>query len=157
MKIRFLCPVCECPAAVQSVVAAAVNWECAACDHRQVIQVPAAAPTVCAVCGNRELYKKKNFPHWLGLSILTFACVGFLTFMWRYEWGMAWAVLLGSAAVDGLLYLSVGDAIVCYRCGTQASGTTPGPEHQPFELTTHERYRQEKIRLEELKSRNHQV
>src|SRR5947207_2846234 len=31
------------------------------------------APSACAVCGNGELYKKKDFPQWLGMTILTVA------------------------------------------------------------------------------------
>lgn len=109
------------------------------------------APATCAICGNGELYKKKNFPHWLGLTILTVACVSFLALMGQHEPYWAWAVLLGSAAFDGLLYLAVGDAVVCYRCGAQYSGAPPKVQHKPFELAVHERYRQEKIRREQLK------
>jgi hypothetical protein len=29
----------------------------------------------CAVCGNQELFKKKDFPHWLGMTILVVACL----------------------------------------------------------------------------------
>jgi len=131
----------------------APTWQCPACDHRLEIQPPAAqsTPAVCLICGNHELYKKKNFPHWLGITILTIACGGFLFFMYRFEWGRAWAVLLGFAALDALLYLWVGDVIVCYRCAAHYHGVMPGPEHKPFELVIGERYRQERLRREELK------
>lgn len=111
----------------------------------------AAAPALCAVCGNHELYKKKNFPHRLGMTILIGACLGFLVMMYRHDPFWAWAVLLGSAALDGLLYLWVGDALVCYRCGAHYYGVVPGPQHRPFELTSGERYRQERLRREQLK------
>lgn len=110
-----------------------------------------AAPTTCAICGNHELYRQKNFPHWLGMTILIAACAGFLFFMYRFDTWLAWAVLLGSAAFDGLLYLCVGDAVVCYRCGAHYTGTTPAAEHEPHNLATSERYRQERLRREELK------
>ena len=109
------------------------------------------APSICLVCGNHELYKKKDFPHWLGLSILTFACVGFLVTNALYQQWWTWAILIGSAVFDGLLYLWVGDAVVCYRCNAHYRGVTPLPEHQPFELIIGERYRQERIRREQLK------
>jgi hypothetical protein len=117
------------------------------------MELPAqsGAPAVCTVCGNHELYKKKNFPHWLGLTILTLACLAFLALMGRHELVWAWAVLLGSAAFDGALYLWVGDAIVCYRCGAHYYGVPPRPEHKPFELVVGERYRQERLRREQLK------
>ena len=46
----------------------------------------------------------------------------------------------------------VGDAIVCYRCGAHHKGLEASPSHQPFELTVGERYRQERIRREQLKT-----
>ena len=99
-----------------------------------------------AVCGNAELYKMKGFPHWLGLTILTAACVSFLVLnAYRLQW-WAWAVLLASAAVDGLLYLAVRDVVVCYRCGARHGGLGYSG-NKPFELTVHERYRQERLRL----------
>jgi hypothetical protein len=102
----------------------------------------------CGVCGNHELYKKKGFPHWLGLSVLTVACVGFLVLnYYRLQW-WAWGVLIGSAVLDGLLYLAVRDVVVCYRCGAQHSGIGRSG-NSPFELTIHERYRQERLLQEE--------
>ncbi len=115
------------------------------------LQPPATAgsPQTCLICGNTDLYKKKNFPHWLGLTILTVACVGFLFFMGQHQPYWAWVVLLVSAAFDGFLYLAVGDVVVCYRCHAHYPGAAG--DHKPFELTTHERYRQEKLRREQLK------
>jgi hypothetical protein len=103
------------------------------------------------VCGNHDLYKKKDFPHWLGMTILVVACIGSaLTYAW-YEWWLTWAILIGSAAIDVMLYKLVGDAIVCYRCNAHYKGFAAGDAHQPFELTTGERYRQERIRRAEMK------
>jgi hypothetical protein len=102
------------------------------------------------LCGNRVLYKKKDFPHWLGLSLLTVACVVFFVAQNLYYPWFAWSVLIGSAIVDGGLYLWVGDAIVCYRCGGHFHGLEASPAHQPFELGIAERYRQERLRREAL-------
>ena len=58
------------------------------------------------------------------------------------------------AAFDGILYLCVKDVVVCYRCGAEHRGGQVDPaRHAPFELTVHERYRQEKIRRERLNPR----
>jgi hypothetical protein len=102
------------------------------------------------ICGNFELYKKKAFPHWLGLSLLTVACLAFLVLNGTRQPWWAWAFLLGSALVDGLLYLWVGDVVVCYRCGAHHSCPSAGAGHQPFELIIAERYRQERLRRERL-------
>jgi len=110
------------------------------------------ADAACAICGNGEMYKKKDFPHWLGLSILTVACVAFLTLKALYHQWWAWAVLIGSALFDGLLYLWVPDVLVCYRCGAHYRRMGPGQHHMPFDLGTAERYRQERLRREQLEA-----
>jgi hypothetical protein len=48
----------------------------------------------------------------------------------------------------------VGDVSVCYRCGAEYRGFPVNPEHKPFELSVGERYRQEKIRREQLRTEN---
>jgi hypothetical protein len=110
----------------------------------------------CAVCGNPELYKKKDFPHGLGLAVLTVACLASIITYAYYLPGWTWAILIGSAAFDGLLYLVVGDVIVCYRCGAQFRGYPTDPAHRPFDLGIAERYRQERLRREQLREANRQ-
>ena len=104
-------------------------------------------------CGNSELYKKKDFPHWLGLTILTVACLASVIPYWLYHQWLTWAILIGSAAFDGLLYLWVGDVVVCYRCQAHYRGLESSANHKPFDLGIAERYRQEKARREELRAR----
>lgn len=150
MILRFFCPSCECP----GVATPGQQWRCPSCDHVVAVQEPSSTTSAegltlhsCAVCGNHELYKMKGFPHWLGLTVLTVACLAFLVLnFYRHQW-WAWAVLLGSAAIDGLLYLVVPDVVVCYRCGAHHRGIGRAG-NAPSELTIHERYRQERIRLE---------
>jgi hypothetical protein len=104
----------------------------------------------CAACGNAELYRKKDFPHSLGMGILVaaFAASTVTYFLYNPVW--TWVILIGSAAFDGLLYLWVKDVVVCYRCDAQHRGLGKVVKAPPFELTVHERYRQERIRREEL-------
>jgi hypothetical protein len=106
------------------------------------------------LCGNAELYKKKNFPHWLGITILVTASLAFMVFHAWYMPTVAWIVLIGSAVIDGVLYLTVGDVIVCYRCEAHYRGVPSGPHHQPFELVIHERFRQERLRRSQLHADN---
>jgi hypothetical protein len=151
VKVRFPCPNCEAPGRLE--VPGQPFWECQACDHRVQVDkgVTAYSLPVCAVCGNGELYKKKNFPHSLGMAILTIACVvSFITYL-SYEKVLTWLILGGTAVFDVALYLWVGDVVVCYRCGAVHSGFTPAPEHKPFDLGTAERYRQESLRREQLR------
>jgi len=150
MDIRFPCPECDCPGRMDPLKTQA--WQCPRCDHEVHTNRPAQESELhtCMLCGSGELYKKKDFPHWLGLTILTVACLGSIIPYYLYHQWLTWTILIGSALVDGLLYLWVGDAIVCYRCNAHYRGFQSLPEHHPFELGIAERYRQERIRREQL-------
>jgi hypothetical protein len=150
VNVRFACPGCEQTARAE--LAGPVEWTCPACDHLLRLPATADAPAhACAVCGNPELYRKKDFPHGLGIGILALACLGSVIPYALHRPGWTWAILIGSAVLDGLLYLCVGDVSVCYRCGAEHRGLPAGVKHPPFELSIAERYRQEKIRREGLK------
>jgi hypothetical protein len=151
LNIRFACPVCEEPS--RATVPGPTPWQCPACEHLLALggEVDPALPA-CVICGNPELYKKKDFPHSLGMTILVLACVLATITYARHQFWATWAILIGSALFDGLLYLWVKDVVVCYRCNAHHRGIVPGPEHKPFELTVHERYRQERLRKAELKN-----
>ena len=96
---------------------------------------------------------QKDFPHWLGMGILVLACVASIV-TYAKHWIIAtWAILIRSAVVDGLLYLAMGNVTVCYRCQTHYRGFPPNGQHGPFNLAIGERYRQERIRREELRKR----
>ena len=158
MNVRFLCPICAHPGS--SDVLAATPWRCPSCHRELKLTEPPITTSEqgltlhgCAACGNAELYKMKAFPHWLGLTILTVAIAGFIILnALRLQW-WAWVVLLGSAVIDGGLYLLVKDAVVCYRCAAAHAGVGRSG-NAPFELTIAERYRQERIRLEEMRRQN---
>ena len=64
-------------------------------------------------------------------------------------------VLLASALLDMVLYYRVPDVTICYRCLSQVRGPGSNPESRfrPFDLAVGERYRQERIRIEELRKR----
>jgi hypothetical protein len=149
VNVTFACPSCEQP--VRLPVDQAGDWQCPACDHR--LHVSAAEPSLpnCVVCGNHEIYKKKDFPHWLGMTILVVALVLSTVTYYAYEKWWSWSFLIGSAIIDGVMYLMVGDVLVCYRCDSHYCGCTTNAAHQPFEITIGERYRQERIRKEQMK------
>ncbi len=139
---------CECPGRAPS--GAPAEWHCPGCDH--ALRLPGADEplSACAVCGNAELYRKKDFPHGLGMTILVGACLTSTVAYWLYDKVLTWAILLGSAAFDGLLYLWVKDVVVCYRCNAHHRAVSHSEAVPPFELTVHERYRQERMRREDL-------
>lgn len=148
MNVRFACPHCHYPARVD--LTSATEWQCASCGQRRRLATPGSDLPACVVCGNTEIYKKKDFPHWLGMGILVAACGASLITYGLYEKWLTWAILIGSALFDGLLFLWVGDALVCYRCHAHYGGFAAGAAHQPFELTIGERFRQERLRQEQM-------
>ena len=153
MKVVFACPQCDAPA--QARLNAPIDWHCPECQHTLHLEPPDAALSACRICGNHELYKKKDFPHGLGMAILVLACAAsFVTYNWYEKW-LTWAILIGTAVFDGLLYLWVGDVIVCYRCNAHYHGFPTASGHEPHELTIGERYRQERLRREQLKTGGH--
>jgi hypothetical protein len=125
---------------------------CPACHRSLTLTAPDPGPGLerCAVCGNAELYRKKDFPHGLGMAILVLACLASTVAYYYYAAWWTWAILLGSAAVDGLLYLWVKDVVVCYRCDAHFRSAPVPSRFAPFELGVHERYRQERLRRDQL-------
>src|SRR5579862_8846317 len=96
VNIRFLCPVCECPGQVRPPDRN--DWQCPQCDHLvQAAAVDFQLPT-CTLCGCHELYKKKDFPHKLGMGILVVACLASSLTTLFYQWYWTWGILIGSAA-----------------------------------------------------------
>ena len=148
MHVLFPCPTCDRPARLD--LRAPVDWQCPGCEHRQHIAAAESTLSHCVICGCHDLYKQKDFPHWLGMTILVVGCLASVYTNLVYEKWLTWAILIGTVVIDGILYLSVGDAVVCYRCDAHYKGLTPSDAHQPFELTIGERYRQERIRAEQL-------
>lgn len=151
MKLRFACPLCDGPVTGSPDTS---GWTCPACGRAgdwSANSLWDGRLSHCAACGCEHLYRQKDFPQWFGLSLLTIACAMFFVYAIRYQYAIAWAILLGSAAFDAILYLIVGDVAICYRCGAQHRGT-PANHLDPFELAIAERYRQERLRREQLKS-----
>jgi hypothetical protein len=109
----------------------------------------------CPWCATTDLYVQKDFPHGLGLAIVVLGFVLSTVFWYRYQPVAALAVLLATAAIDVVLYYFVPDVTICYRCLGQCrgAGSNPGGRFQPFDLAIGERYRQERIRIEELRRR----
>ncbi len=101
----------------------------------------------CLVCGSRDLFVRKDFPHRLGLAIVVggfaLSCVTW-QFYWMYT---TFAVLFATALVDMVLFFIVGDSLTCYRCQAEYRQLPSITEHGPFSLETHERYRQQAARL----------
>jgi len=144
-SVRWECPQCGAWPETEQVSGA---WRCQRCGQELTPQPAADSAPICLRCGNAELYVQKDFSHALGLGILATAC-GLSVVTFALDWIVTtWAILIGSALVDALLYLMVGDVVLCYRCGTQFRNISRYAGVKPFDLATAERYRREKLRRE---------
>ena len=105
----------------------------------------------CLVCPSKELFLRKDFPQRLGVGIVV---AGFVASCVTWAWQLlvpTFAILFGTALVDVMLYLLMPECLTCYRCAARYRGA--GGPHGGFDLETHERHRQQRIRLQETAAR----
>jgi len=101
----------------------------------------------CLVCPSHDLYVRKDFPQRVGVALVVAGILG-SSVAWYYS-ALYWTygILFATALVDFVLFLIVGNALMCYRCHAQYRGIAEMDEHEAFNLETHERYRQQAARL----------
>jgi hypothetical protein len=157
MELTFSCPNCGAIGRVSPLETAdqAVCRQCGTARplHREAIC--SSRLDACPWCLSEDLYLQKDFPQGVGL-FLVMVQIALSTVFWYYEMPIAtYAVLLASAGIDWALYYTLADVTVCYRCSCQARGVGSNPEGRlgPFDLAIGERYRQERIRAEQLRER----
>jgi hypothetical protein len=136
MNVTFDCPRCDEGARVD-VPEGAKSLACPHCQH--ALRFPDGAwkdgrLSRCVVCPSTDLFLRKDFPQSLGVGVVV---LGVVSSTIAYYFGhiyLTFACLFACAAIDFVLYH--------YRllAGLDA--------HSPFNLETHERYRQEAARLE---------
>jgi len=151
MNVTFRCP--HCHELGQAAVAAATReLACPNCHAKGPVPEGAVAQDKlwqCLVCPSTELYIRKDFSQTLGIAIVV---VGFLisSVFWFYRMPLwTYGVLFATALLDVVLYLFVGNVLQCYRCQAQYRGVPGLENHGGFDLETHEKHRQQLIRLAE--------
>jgi len=103
----------------------------------------------CRVCPSTDLFIRKDFSHRLGLAIVVLGFVVSCVTWYFYLVVATFAVLFVTALIDIILYFFVGNVLTCYRCHAEYRDLDGLDLHSPFNLETHERYRQEAARLRE--------
>lgn len=149
MQLRFVCSRCEQPA----TIAVSADDSFIKCPHCHLQTTPPADAwdegrlQRCLVCPSSDLFVRKAFPQRLGLAIVVLG-FGVSCITWFFYWTtLTFAVLFATALADFVLYLVVGEALVCYRCHAEYRQLSSPPQHAAFNLETHERYRQQAARL----------
>ena len=149
ISVSYDCRSCGQP--VRSEIAAgSPDVACPACGA--VSSIPAdeaqgGALQTCWICGCNELYVRKDFSQRLGVTIVV---TGLLlsTVAWGFHYRyLSYAILFASALCDVVLYAMVGNALQCYRCQAEYRGLHGLEKFEPFDLETHERFRQQAIRM----------
>ncbi|CAN5853474.1 hypothetical protein BH23PLA1_BH23PLA1_10660 [soil metagenome] len=156
MELTFECPECSAVVTIHEVEARPRAF-CGCGFSRELASeaVEGGSLQACPWCSTEDLYIQKDFPHILGLLIIVTGFIISTAFYFYYMPVAALVVLLLTAALDLLLYYVVPDVTICYRCLGQYRGAGINLEgrYVAFDLAIGERYRQERLRVEELRSR----
>ena len=101
----------------------------------------------CLVCPSTELFIRKDFPQRLGVTIVVIG-FGVSCYFWAHHNVIAtFAVLLITALIDVVLYLTMGNVLECYRCHAQYRGLPGFDDYDQFDLEAYEKHRQQALRL----------
>ena len=100
----------------------------------------------CRICGCADVWRQKDFPPALGLTLVATAALLSCVAWAYYQPLFAIGILMSAAFVDLVLYACMGDMLVCYRCGARHRQVSMKEEHSRFDLETAERYRQQDLR-----------
>jgi hypothetical protein len=157
MELTFLCESCGRVGRVSPLetLDRVVCGHCGALHPLHPEAIDRTRLDACPWCLTTDLYTQKDFPQALGLMIVAFQ-IGISTVFWYYEKPIeTFAVLLGFTFLDWALYPRVPDVTICYRCRCQVRGAGSNVDGRfpPFDLAIGERYRQERIRAQQLRER----
>lgn len=149
MHVTYHCANCQ-QAARAEFSADTALVRCPHCSH--ALQAPPGAMAEgtlrrCLVCPSTDLFLRKDFPQRLGVTIVV---LGFIasSIAWAYYYQyLTFGILFLVALIDVVLYLFVPDALMCYRCGAMYRGVPGLDLHARFDLTVHEKHRQQQARL----------
>jgi DNA-directed RNA polymerase subunit RPC12/RpoP len=154
MNVTYACSSCD--AAVRHEFDERTEtFDCPACRHELAVPdggVNGERVRRCLVCPSHDLYMRKDFPQRLGVLLVAVGIVG-SSIAW-YNANLAWTfgILFATALADLLLFMLVGSALMCYRCGAQYRGVAEMETHGQFNLETHEKYRQLAARTSQVAS-----
>jgi hypothetical protein len=149
MNVTFRCPNCDQTGRVKLGPDAA-ELACPACETKWPTPFATGADGKigqCLVCPSTELFIRKDFSQPLGVAIVVVGVVVSSVF-WAYRMPFwTYAVLFATALIDVVLYLTVGNVLQCYRCQAQYRDVPGLESYGGFDLETHEKHRQQRLRL----------
>ena len=105
MKLRYQCPRCETPQS-QDISAPEAEIRCAGCDWTHSIEpdeLSDSPPSHCLICGNNDLWRQKDFPQSIGLTMVAAGATLSSIAWWYHRPVWALGILMAFAAIDLLL------------------------------------------------------
>ncbi len=155
MNVAYRCPACDRRVRV-ALSAGERGLCCPSCGH--TLALPEGAWEEgrvgrCLACPSHDLYVRKDFPQRLGAAIVLAGFAASCVTWHFYYVAATFGILLATFVADALLYLLVGECLVCYACGSEYRGVDAVREHRRFSLETFERYRQQAARQREARKR----
>lgn len=149
MNVSYTCKHCE--QLVQTKVdPTAGEFSCPGCSEKLAIHAEDYSEGKlhgCLVCGCRELFVRKDFSQRLGVTIVVCGLIAYLIAIGFQQRYVGWGILFATALIDLVLYFRVKSMLQCYRCEAGYRGLSGLEAFEPFDLETHEKFRQQKIRL----------
>ena len=151
MNVTYQCPACHATVRI-GFAADPSELTCPRCA--QSVKIPGGALEGqridrCLVCPSTDLFARKDFPQRLGVALVALGFIGSSIAWANYQVFWTFAILFLTALIDFVLYLVMGESLTCYRCHAQYRGVQEVERHGPFDLETHERYRQMAARMKE--------
>lgn len=152
-QITYSCP--DCSGLLQANFDTdAVDVQCPSCGTNRQLRKPDVDSGYlqrCLACPSTELFVRKDFPQRLGVTIVALGIV-FSSVCWYYEWVVGtFGVLLLTALIDVVLYMTMGNVLECYRCHAQYRGLPGFDDYDQFDLEAYEKHRQQALRMKEVK------
>jgi len=146
MQIRYHCPTDGCVAIIEyePLEQCGPTMKCPRChvDHPMRISDEMRRDNmvdVCAVCGGREMFIRKDFPQRLGFAIVVvFGALAIYCFTFSVI--IAWSVLAAAVILDLIIYAFLGRLVTCYACRAEYRKCKLNPAHEGFDLATSEKY-----------------
>ena len=148
MQLDFTCPRCEQTSRITDGLDES-RLSCPACEFERSIPESsweADRLAECLACGERDLWRQKDFPHVVGIGLVVLG--GVLSTVAWYQYRPEWAIgiLMLFALLDLALYSLMKDVLVCYRCQARHRLEGPTDGYERFDHERAERYRQEALR-----------
>ncbi len=156
MNVAFQCRQCEHPVRID-LDASTREFACSSCEAKYPVVEAAISGDgqlkECLVCGCQELFVRKDFNQRLGVTIVVVGLLASFIAWGAYYRYVSYAILFGTALIDLVLYFTVKNMLQCYRCEACYRGLSGLDQFEPFDLETHEKFRQQAIRLAQARQR----